>query len=188
MDAEAGYTKGAQINFMSLSGRYLPERSSFQLQSLRPVEIISLAPRNLFFQPVSWKVNGGVERRLMADSSDRLLFNLNSGGGLAWEVARNGILYSFAEAEIQLSDRYADKSALGGGLSAGFLWQPAAVWTVHLQARGFAYLLEEHREYRVGIDQQFHVGRSGALAVRASVEKAFGIERNEAFVEWIHFY
>ncbi|HZV81248.1 MAG TPA: DUF4105 domain-containing protein, partial [Geobacteraceae bacterium] len=78
LDPDAGYTDGAQINFFSTSGRYYPGKNSFQLQSFHPVDIISLAPRDRFFQPVSWKVAGGLDRKPFADGSDRLFLRLNT--------------------------------------------------------------------------------------------------------------
>lgn len=188
VDAEAGYTKGAQINFMSVSGRYFPQQGRVLLQSLRPVDIVSIAPRNRFFQPVSWKVNGGLDRKIMADGNDRLLFRLNSGGGVAWETSLLGIFYGFVEADLNVSDRFSNKAALGGGGSVGTLWHPASWWSMHLHGNAFVYLFEEHQEYRVALDQQFHAGRRWAFGVRAGWEKSFDRSKSEGIFELIRYY
>ena len=188
MDAEAGYTKGAQINFMSISGRYFPQQREFLLQSVRPVDIVSLAPRNRFFQPVSWKVNFGLDRKILADGNDRLFFRLNTGGGVAWEQSLLGIFYGFAEADLNLSDRFSSKVALGGGGSIGILGHPASWWTMHLHGSAFAYMFEEHQEYRVALDQQFHIGKRSAIGLRVGWENAFDRAKSEALLEWISYY
>lgn len=188
MDAEAGYTKGAQINFMSVSGRYFPRHGRVVLQSLRPVDIVSISPRNRFFQPVSWKVNGGLDRKILADGGDRLIFRLNTGGGVAWETALLGIFYGFVEADLNITDRFRNKAAVGGGGTVGTLWHPASRWSIHLHGTAFSYLLEKHQEYRVALDQQFHAGKQWALGLRAGWEQSFGHSKSEALLEIIRYY
>lgn len=188
IDSEAGYTKGAQINFMSVSGRYFPQQGRVVLQSLRPVDIVSIAPRNLFFQPVSWKVNAGLDRKIMVDGSDQLLFRLNSGGGVAWETSLLGIFYGFAEADLNVSGRFSNKAALGGGGTVGTLWHPSSWWSMHLHGTAFSYLLEEHQAYRVALDQQFHTGKQWAFGFRAGWEQSFGRSKSEALLEVVRYY
>ena len=188
MDAKDGYTKGAQVNFMSVSGRYLTGTGEFLLQKLRPVDIVSLSPRDRFFQPVSWKVNFGVDRKILADGADRAIFRLNTGGGVAWDLPLLGLAYGMAEADLNMSDRFGHAAALGGGGSAGMLHQEAAFWTLHLYGSAFTYLIENHEEYRVAIDQQFALSRRAAIGVKTKWEQSFGHNRTEALLELIGYY
>jgi hypothetical protein len=188
MDAEDGYTKGAQVNFMSVSGRYLTDNGEFLLQRLRPVDIVSLSPRNRFFQPVSWKVNFGADRKILADGADRAIFRLNTGGGVAWDLPVLGLAYGMAEADLNMSDRFGKTAALGGGGSIGILRQGGASWTLHLYGSALAYLIENHQEYRVALDQQFALTRRAAIGIKTKWERSFDHDRTESLLELIGYY
>jgi hypothetical protein len=188
MDADDGYTKGAQVNFMAVSGRYYTDSEKLQLQKFRPVDIISLSPRDRFFQPVSWKVNFGLDRKILADGADRAIFRLNTGGGVAWEVPILGLAYGMAEADLNLSDRLDHSAALGGGGSIGLLHQGGAFWTLDLHGSAFSYLIDTHNEYRVAVDQQFSLGKQAAIGVKTKWEQSFSHNRIEALLELIGYY
>jgi len=188
LDPDAGYTEGAQINFMATSGRYYPEDGQFKLQSLHAVDILSLAPRDRFFQPFSWKVNGGLDRKPFASGDDRLFLRLNTGGGLAWEMARHGIGYVMADADLNLSDRFTYKLAVGGGLSAGLLANPGDAWKVHLSGAALFYAVENHQYYRLALDQHLKLSRTTGLELRSSWERSFDVDRAEAALSWVWYF
>jgi len=188
LDPEAGYTKGAQINFMSVTGRYYPEQGDLVLQSLRPVDILSLAPRDRFFQPISWKVNGGLDRKTFADGSERLFLRLNTGGGFAWEPLATTLSYVMAEADLNLSDRFTHKTAVGGGISAGLLTTLDDFWKIHLAGTALFYAIENHQYYRLALDQHFKLSRTHGLEVRASYEQSFNVDRAEALLNWAWYF
>ena len=188
LDPEAGYTKGAQINFMTVVGRYFPEDNTLVLQSLRPVDIVSLAPRDLFFQPISWKVNGGLDRKTFSDGRDRLFLRLNSGGGMAWELSGLGTFYSFAEADVNFSDRFGDKCAVGAGGSAGLLGNLARNWKYHLQGRALAYAIENHQYFSAGLDQQYTFARNTGMMLKLGWERSFNHDRGEALVSLVWYF
>lgn len=190
LDPDAGYTKGAQIDFFSLSGRYYPQEQSFKLQSFHPVDIISLAPRDLFFQPYSWKVNGGLDRKTFADGTDHLFLRLNTGGGMAWDIPLmpSGIGYIMAEADINLADRFAQKSALGGGASVGALANLNEQWKAHLFASGLFYGIEEHEHFRLALDQHFKLAGNSGLLLHTLWERSFNHSRTEAGLSWVKYF
>jgi len=179
LDPEAGYTKGAQINFMSVSGRFYPEKNSLVLQSLRPVDIVSLAPRDTFFKPVSWKVDGGLDRKTLGNGQDRLLLHLNTGGGLAWNLSGIGTVYGFAEADLNVSDRFRNKVALGGGCSAGLLGTISPKWTYHLKSRAIAYGIENHQQYTASLEQQYELNKYFGFSFNIGWERSFGYDSSE---------
>jgi len=188
LDPDAGYTRGAQINFLSTSGRYYPQQGRILLQSFHPVDIISLAPRDRFFQPVSWKVVGGLDRKPFADGEDRLFLRLNTGGGLAWDLPLAGIGYVMAEADLNLSDRFERKVALGGGATVGLLVNPLERWKLHLACSGILYGIEGHQYYRLVLDQQLKVSRTASLVLHTSWERSFGQKRAEAGLSWAWYF
>lgn len=174
LDPDAGFTRGAQINFFALSGRYLPQDEQLRLQSFRPVDIISLAPRDRFFQPVSWKVSAGIERLQLAAGTEPLVFVLNTGGGLAWETAAPALLYVMAEAELHLHHRYEENAELGAGLSAGALVQVTRRWKAHLAGRALGYAADGHDDYRVRLDQNFKLSRQTGITAHGAWQKLYG--------------
>lgn len=182
MDADEGYSPHSQINFMEATGRYYTERNSVKLQKLTVVDIVSLAPRDEFFKPISWKVNGGLSRRPFADGSDRLFARFNTGGGMAWPVPGNGVVYGMAEMDINVSDRLRDKAVLGGGLSAGIIVTPVERWKAALSGSAFGYGLEFHEYYRVALEQNLALSRSLGLGFTASWERSFDRNRAEALL------
>jgi hypothetical protein len=187
LDPDAGYTKGAQINFLSTTGRYYPQQGRIILQSLHPVDIISLAPRGRFFQPVSWKVVGGLDRKPFADGEDRLFLRLNTGGGLAWDLP-TGIGYVMAEADLNLSDRFARKVALGGGTTVGLLVNPVERWKAHLAGTGLFYGIEGHQHYRLVLDQHLKVSRAAGVVLHAGWERSFKQTRAETGLNWAWYF
>lgn len=188
LDPEAGYTKGAQINFMSVVGRYFPEDNSLILQSVRPVDIVSLAPRDLFFQPISWKVNGGVDREIFRDGSDKLILRLNTGGGLAWELSGIGTFYSFAEVEFKGSDRFREKIAFGAGVSAGLQGKFTDVWSYHLEGRALGFAIENHQKYSAGLDQQFSLSKNSGIKLKLLWERSFDYDKGEAMGSLVWYF
>ncbi len=188
MDPDEGYTRGAQINFFSLTGRYFPETGDVKLQQFHLVDILSLAPRDLFFKPVSWKVNGGLNRKPFADGRDRLYLGLNTGGGLAWEFAGENLLYAMAEADLNLSDRWQDKTSLGAGLTSGVLLRVTQNWKAHLAGSAIFYGIETHEHYRVILDQSFRLSRKTGLILHGGWERSFDHSRTEGSLSLSRYF
>jgi len=190
LDPDAGYTKGAQIDFFALSGRYYIEEQSLKLQSFHPVDIISLAPRDLFFQPYSWKVNGGLDRKTFSDGTDHLFLRLNTGGGMAWDIPRmdSAIAYVMAEADINLSDRFENKVALGGGATVGILANLSNHWKVHLLASSLFYCIENSQYFRVSLDQHLNLFSTSGILLHTSWERSFDYNRAEAGLSWVRYF
>ena len=80
-DRSAGFLEGAQINIGSLDLRV--DREDARLQALDLVDIVSLTPRDAWFQPWSWGVRAGLERAL-DDPQQRLAAHVTGGGGGSW--------------------------------------------------------------------------------------------------------
>src|SRR5208283_4030733 len=141
LDPDDGYVEGAQINFMEVRGRYYFRENSLILQRLRFIDIISLAPRDAFFKPVSWKVNTGIDREIMPNGQEQLLYRLNPGGGFAYPTSLLGISYLMGETDLNVSDKLQDKFAFGIGVSAGFLKNVTERWKTNLSLLWTSYVL-----------------------------------------------
>ena len=86
MDPDEGYVRGAQTEFFDVVVRDYSGGVGTRVEDFTPLRIVSVSPRNEFFQPISWNINVGWSRRRLADGSEPLVFNLNGGPGLAWTV------------------------------------------------------------------------------------------------------
>jgi hypothetical protein len=143
MDPEAGYQRGAAIDFFSLT---LGKRSDrpWEVERFMPVAIQSLAPREAWMAASSWRVEGGLLRtafgkqRPDGQGEDRpLAGSLRGGPGLSWDLGGRWLVYGFLD-----NQAWWDKAlvqgpwALGSGLALGTFGDLSASWRV--QAEGFA--------------------------------------------------
>lgn len=173
LDPDEGYTQGAQINFFDVKTRYRLDKGDFRLQSFRPVDVLSLSPRDLFFRPISWKVNFGIERVPVNQGGAPLAFTLNTGGGLAWELPIASIGYVMAEGQLNASDKLHNKSEVGGGLSVGAISRLQPCWKTHLTAKVLTYLPDQHRHLQVHFDQNLKLSRATGVTIRTSWERLY---------------
>src|SRR5690606_6911560 len=63
-DSAPGYRPGSQLQFLNTDIRYYLDRDELQLERLDVVNILSLTPRDPFFQPLSWRAAFGADRQL----------------------------------------------------------------------------------------------------------------------------
>jgi hypothetical protein len=188
LDPLAGYQEGAQILFTEVTGRYQPEKNRLSLQRLRLVDIVSLAPRDEFFTPFSWKVQGGLERRLLKNGDDGLLLRVNTGGGFTWRLSAGILYYAFLEGDLNVGDRLRDMADIGIGASAGVTARLTQNWQVHLRGEGFGYAPDGHQTYRLSLDQGVALNRAWSLQLRSSWECSYGRELAEASLALARYF
>ncbi len=129
-DPETGYARGAQIRFLDL-GFSQREGQGWRLDRFLPVDIVSVAPRLSWTQPLSWKVRFGWERTLGAGRASGP--TLTGGPGAAWEW--KGLLgYVFLENQLLGHGQVEKNWAIGSGPLAGLLWDAGADTRLQLEA------------------------------------------------------
>lgn len=188
LDPDEGFTPGAQINFFAFTGRFFPESGNLRLENIQLVDIFSLAPRDLFFKPISWKVKGGLSRKPFRHEKDLLYLGVNTGGGMAWEFSRSLIAYTMAEADLNASDRFEDKAAIGAGPNLGLLLQITPGWKAHLHGTALFYGLERHEYYRGALQQNVRLSRNSGLMIKALWERSFNTSRAEATLGFSRYF
>ena len=82
--------------------RYFFTDRELQLAGPDFIDIVSIAPRDEFFQNISWKIRTGLYGRVLEDDSDHLLYRLNPGGGFAYQDKWQGLRYVFIEPALNL--------------------------------------------------------------------------------------
>jgi hypothetical protein len=164
LDADAGYVRGAQIEFFSFALRDYRQGSA-QLESFVPIDILSLSARDEFFQSLSWKIAAGWRRGFVRDGSRPLATTVDGGAGGAWSAAGERLLlYVFLDAGARLHLRLDHGYQLGAGPRVGALADLNPRWRMHAYARALRYFLgEAESQPAVGLEQRFSLGRDLAL-------------------------
>ena len=170
MDPEAGYVRGAQIEFFDTAVRHYNDGHA-RLERFVPADILSLAPRDDFFQPRSWRISGGWHRSFVRNGSEPLLAFLDGGAGAAWsDRGGHTLFYGLAEAALRVNRELDGGYGVGAGARVGALADFTARWRVNAYASGVNYFLGESDQPRtVGLQQRFTLGRDSAL--RFDVER-----------------
>lgn len=184
LDPEPGYDPGSQIDFLHVAARYGLAGRELRLHRLDLVQVVSLAPRDEFFPAFSWKVLTGLATRSFGEE-DGLVYTVNLGGGLAWQRSWLGIGYVFAEGSGDVSARYRDGYAAGGGVSAGILRSLGDAWKVQLQGRHLYYGLGDERwESVASLRQSVRLARNHSVFVDATRTLTSDAARTEFRLAW----
>ncbi len=179
-DPDAGYQKGSQIVFGDIAVRYYPEKQRFRIESLDIINIISAAPRNVFFSPVSWRVSTGVKREYLRDGNDTAEYYGSGGFGLTFDNETAGLVYVFGESEIDIGPGLRDHYALGAGGSFGLIRTIADFWKVHLSGRAMAFVLgDRHETYKAGIEQNLRLSSNMSIIANVFRSRESGIYATE---------
>ncbi len=183
LDADGGYTAGSQIDFLNAAARYYPKDDRFRLHRLDLVHIVSLAGRDAFFRPVSWKVYAGVIDKPFPETPGSAVAVLSPGGGFAWASDVLGLAYGLVETELDVSNRYGKGYAAGVGASAGLIRQVGRSWKIALRARQIFAVAGETRRgngFSAWARNGFRLGRNWALFADGGWEDSGGVRLGEA--------
>jgi hypothetical protein len=164
IDPEPGYARGAQIEFFDTAIRHYDDGGT-RLERFVPVDILSLAPRDDFFQPRSWRVSGGWQRSFVRNGSEPLIAFFGGGGGAAWsDRAGHALFYALGEAALRLNRELEGGYGIGAGARVGTMVDLTPRWRANAYAGGLDYFVgESDQPRRIGLEQRFTLGRDCAL-------------------------
>ena len=173
VDPEAGYLRGAEIDFLDLELRRYAGDSAPILDSLTAVGIRSLSPRNELFKPLSWRLGGGLER-FRSDREDEkgeLVAALWAGAGIAEDLGQGALGSLMLEAELGAGTDCPDACFAALGPAFTLVWPATERWKFLLDA-GVQLLMSDHVEpgFDVGLSQSYALGRNFALELDLLVE------------------
>jgi hypothetical protein len=189
LDSDEGYTEGSQIDFSALVFRYYPERDSFNLERWDVINIVSLAERDQFFRPISWKVILGLTRKDFLLGEQRPVFSLNPAGGFAWKTDLLGLSYVFFETELDISGRYPDGFAVGIGPSVGVLRAVTRAWKFQLQGRYMYFpFRDDHKEFSADFLQSFRVSRNNSIFFDVERSLSSWGHHTDFTLTWNHYF
>ncbi|MBS1106322.1 MAG: hypothetical protein H6Q91_1824 [Deltaproteobacteria bacterium] len=193
LDPQGGFTRGAQIDFLDLAVRYYPEAQQLRIHEFRLLDIVSLAPRDALFRPISWRFGTALESQLVPRHGalhEAYFWNTGGGAGLTTSLGPLGLAYGFVEARGEVSSHLQPAWALGGGGSAGVLFGDADDrWRAHLHASAIRYALgDPHTRIAIGLDQRLSLTHDDALELRLTAQRDFGESWLEAGLFWNHYF
>jgi hypothetical protein len=166
MDNDGGYARGAEIEFFSTALRHY-DFNATRVERFTPVNILSLTPRDDFFQPLSWKITAGWQRVRSATGTEPLAFALDGGAGGAWSNKNNTALwYAMFDGSSRFNSNLDSGYALGAGASAGVLFDLSPRWRMHGYVFSVRYFLGQlDTPVTLGLEQRFTLGDNSALRV-----------------------
>lgn len=167
-DPAEGFNDGSQIVFSDAAVRWYPRDGKVRLQRWDLIDIVSFAPRDALFHPVSWKVRTGFATRDFPGSEEALVYELNPGGGFSWKVSPLGIAYVLMETDLAVSGRYDRSFAFGMGGSAGIARQVSDRLGVLARARYVHGVLgdrEQGRRFTASMMVPLRLSRNRSLVL-----------------------
>jgi uncharacterized protein DUF4105 len=193
MDPEGGYVPGAQIEFFDFAVRDYSGGVGARVEDITPLRIVSIAPRNEFFQPLSWEIDVGWARRRLADGSEPLVFGVNGGPGLAWTVPdtlrSKTMIYGFLESTLQANTRLDKNYALGIGPAIGALIDLTGRWRAEPYARAqWFFAGDTDTPWAVGLKQRYTLERDWALRLDISHERQEKQSWNTVLLSLHHYF
>jgi len=171
LDSGKGYTAGAQINFFDFALRYNLEQEKAYLQHFTLIDIFSLTTRDKIFSPLSWKVNTGFERLPIVKnkSEDSLLYLLNSGAGVNYNLANKVNAYFLLDSTLIFHKDIKNNYALSMGSDIGVFWEITPTWKIAISNRYQYYFDNLQLEYIENrLEQSFVIDTNMALRLKVT--------------------
>jgi hypothetical protein len=164
LDPQEGFLPGTEIDFLDVALRYYQSHDAPELQNLTVVGIQSIAPRNMFFKPISWRLHLGAERFVRSSAKGDLVGTAGGGAGLGYELWDGAIVSGFVDSQMSVSPHLPDKALVDIGPRLGLLYYATPVWALNLSGSYYVALDDETDNFLdLRLEQRFTLTRSLAL-------------------------
>ena len=189
MDADGGYVRGAQIEFFSLSIRHYNSGST-RVEKFTPVNILSLTPRDDFFQSKSWKIEAGWKRVRASNGSEPFAAAVDGGVGGSWSNTNETALwYALFDGSTRINGDLTHGYALGAGASTGVLLDINSRWRIHGYLHSMRYFMGQRDSPRtVGLEQRVVLGRDLALRFDFARKQEFEQGYNSGSLSLLYYF
>jgi len=189
LDNENGYKEGSQIVFGNTALRYYSSDRRLELENVDFIDIVSISPRDEFFQSISWKIKTGLVQKVMEDGEDHLVYELNPGGGFAFKNDFLGLWYLMMETDLNVGGALDGGYAAGIGGSMGLIKGLTDFWKIHFFTRDIYYGLgDTHNSFEAALLQNFTISTNTSLTLEISRSKAHQFYQTEAKAYWNLFF
>jgi len=172
LDPPEGYPSTSQINFVDLNLRYFDDSEKLRLDKLTVINVLSLAPRDIYFDPISWGVDVAVER--VESLAGRInVAQLTVDGGLSYLVGDAWVFSGLFEFNLKASKRLDEDFSAGAGLRLNLLNQGARQST-QLILKSMAFRAGEENDNRLAsIEHAFNFSINTAMRLLAVRTKSY---------------
>lgn len=169
LDAPGGYGDGQSISFLDLGLRSRVANGATTLDHATLIDIVSIAPRDALFQPISWRIRAAHERPDLGLGRDPRISLLQGGPGLAWGRSGGLTAYGYADVRAEVGAARNQSYALQLGPRLGLLAQPLPGWTLTLDGGWRAGLAGDRTDVgSIALGQQWQLARDWGLRFEAS--------------------
>lgn len=192
-DPEAGYTRGAQIQFFNLALRHYENEQGMRIEEFVPLDIYSLSPNDDYFHPLSWKINAGWTRQRFQTGAEPLVARVNGGAGRSWEwqaqTGATSMLYVFMDATLDQSAEYESHYAFGMGPAIGLQADISRRWRIHVYGRVQRFSLGNvHSASELTLTQRYTLDKQQALRLELARKQAYDLMWTDARLSWQRFF
>ncbi|MFV2059860.1 MAG: DUF4105 domain-containing protein [Gammaproteobacteria bacterium] len=180
LDNNNGYVDGLQINFLDISARYYENQNKVTLQKFDFVNIYSIKPRTQFFKPMSWKINTGFRRLPVKGDKNTLVYTLNGGGGISYQLFDSLRVYGLIEVTAMVHSNLKNYTSFAVGPNLGLLWQVTQEWKIWLDTTTQFYDSHNNLTYqRYELAQSYLITKNQAIRLHWFSEGVKGDLQNE---------
>jgi len=189
IDNSSGYKRGSQIIFLDGVVRYDWPGERLEVESVNLIDIVSIAPRDAFFKPTSWKVRTDLLRRTLANGKDYLVYRLSPGFGRAYELGGIGLWYWMLESDLHVGGALEISYSLGAGGTTGLFQDVTGWWNLHLFAQDVYHGLgDKDNLITACLEQNFRVSSDMSFSVEVRSETYHEETTVESAVRWNAFF
>ena len=174
LDPEPGYLTGSEIEFFDLKIRYDPTDNRLELNNLDLISIQATSPRDLFFKPISWRLQLGVNDKLFDKAERHHVGTLSTGQGLSWKLAKRGTFHTLAEFSSLVGKNLQPAYAVGVGASIGYLYNVNSRWKIHGLSKGTRFFAgDTHTAFEFSLAQGVTISQNLSLRMSIKRERSF---------------
>ncbi|PIE43174.1 MAG: hypothetical protein CSA50_06805 [Gammaproteobacteria bacterium] len=186
-DPIAGYREGSQLRFLDTSFRYYFDNDKIDLEEFTAIEIISLSPIDNFFTPLSWQVGTGGRNLHISEKSNRFAPFIEGGVGATYPVF-GGLLYTFANATLEITNKAKNHVFFGPSIHSGWIYQGKHHSTKI--ATTYDHFIDgaQRNKSEIAVSERISVNQKHSLVAKWSRKRDFSQFQNQWSVGWYFYY
>jgi hypothetical protein len=173
LDPSGGYVPGAAIDFLDVELRHYQGGDVITLEELTGIGIRSMTPRNALIQPISWKLNAGLERMRVDGTAEEgaLALVFEGGAGVSYGLGRRDIWSATLDFGASGGEDCEETCSVNVGPALSLLWPMTDRATFAAEARYQMRFGEKTDDrYQVRLGQSFGFTRNLAVKLETGVE------------------
>jgi len=189
LDPPGGYGDGQSISFFDIGLRTRLANGATTLDHATVIDIVSIAPRDVLFQPISWRFRAAHERPDLGLGRDPRITVLEGGPGLAWGRFDRVVGYGNLELRTEVGNARDQGYSLQAGPRLGLLARPLPGWTVLGEARWLPGGVGDHTNVRsLGVEQQWAIDRATGLRLGVQALWRDGAEARQLTLRLVRYF